>query len=804
MTGGLNVKISLITLLGRRYNDNYGAVLQCLALQEFLRKHGYDIQVLDFDPTRIQSQSPFLVRVLKFLKKEHVFRRSLAYLKQFYHSRLFSNQNRQRSEVFNQFRNEYIRFTDQSCHSFEQVFRDWQSLHKRYELFLVGSDQVWNSRFHNTNSLKVYLLNFVNYGVKISYASSVAANIPDELVSLYRNSLSSFFRISVREEGSAVELSKILGSKPTVVLDPTFLLSAEDWASYAESPAKSVNPQFVFVYDLYRSKNIIPVVERITNRYGIKYVNYDPAILLLRKYKGSNLLLNFYTYGPKEFLWLIKNSKFVVTSSFHGMVFAIIFGKPFYVILWDDKGKIKQNDRVTDVLSKLGLQDRAFTDPKEILRRGLDESIDWEQVYEKLEKLKQESAEWLLNAISEALKERENPRKYENVSTVHDCYGCFACYNVCPHGAVEMVFNEEGFYFPKVDNDLCTKCGLCVQVCPALKFPENENLEKPRTYVAWSLDEPTRLASASGGIYPELAKAIIEKGGTVFAVGWNKEWLPEHMEISTTNDISKTVSSKYLQSYVGKSYEKILKDAKEGRKVLFVGTPCQVAGLKNIIRKTLEPEEMRNVLLIDLVCHGVNSSLLFKKYLGEVFRAEEISEINFRSKDTGWSRFSFKVLKKNGKSVLKPHYKDAFFYGFLKNLYLRRSCYECPFSTLPRQGDLTLGDFWGVPEKYKDEGGVSVVLVNNEKGMDAFQELIKDSRIFAEEVPLEMATKSNPRIYSGYMEVPLEREKILKEYRHKSWRYIEKNYIKPPKGIRGLARRAMSLSKRVVRKLLKR
>jgi coenzyme F420-reducing hydrogenase beta subunit len=151
----------------------------------------------------------------------------------------------------------------------------------------------------------------------------------------------------------------------------------------------------------------------------------------------------------------------------------------------------------------------------------------------------------------------------------------------------------------------------------------------------------------------------------------------------------------------------------------------------------------------------------------------------------------------------KHHLKDPFFYGFLVDLYLNRICYECPFSTLPRQGDITLGDFWGVPEKYKDERGVSVILVNSEKGMSVLNELLKKKRIFAEEVPLEWATKNNPRIITGQMKVPEKREEILKNIHTKNWKYIERKYIKPPTGMRGLIRKGINLFKRILKKTLK-
>lgn len=391
----------------------------------------------------------------------------------------------------------------------------------------------------------------------------------------------------------------------------------------------------------------------------------------------------------------------------------------------------------------------------------------------------------------------------KNVSIVNVCSGCFACYNVCPAGAIEIVLSREGFYVPKIDKSLCTNCGLCLEACPVVNVPGSaDRFAVPETHVSWSLGEKTRLNSSSGGLYPELAKLTLENGGVVLAVGWNEEWLPQHKELNSFDQIPETVGSKYVQSYVGAVYDRIAELVRNRKQILFVGTPCQVAGLRNFIRQRQITEN--NILLVDLVCHGVPSPLVFKKYLDEEFISDEITSISFRDKATGWSNFSFSVYHDISRKYSVPHRKDSFFWGFLINLYLNKICYNCPFSELPRQGDITLGDFWGVPDKYKDEKGVSVVLINSSRGKEFFGQLVRSKRVFAEQVPLETATKSNPRIISGHMKVPNERDKLLMEIHSKSWKYISRKYIKPPVGLRWFVRRCLGFVKRVLKKIIKR
>jgi len=214
-----------------------------------------------------------------------------------------------------------------------------------------------------------------------------------------------------------------------------------------------------------------------------------------------------------------------------------------------------------------------------------------------------------------------------------------------------MVLSKEGFYVPKIDKSLCTNCGLCLKVCPVVNAPSSEDrFSEPKVYISWSLDEKTRLNSSSGGLYPELAKLILENGGIVFAVGWNKEWLPQHKEVSDYSQLSETLGSKYVQSYVGDTYRRIAELTEYGKKVLFVGTPCQVAGLRNFIKQRRVIED--SVFLVDLVCFGTPSPSVFKKYLTENFNNKKITAISFRDKVTGWSTSSFSYMTRLQEFIL--------------------------------------------------------------------------------------------------------------------------------------------------------
>lgn len=327
------------------------------------------------------------------------------------------------------------------------------------------------------------------------------------------------------------------------------------------------------------------------------------------------------------------------------------------------------------------------------------------------------------------------------ITDKNKCSGCNACYNICPVNAISMLEDKEGFKYPIIDDTKCTKCGLCAKTCPInnTKFENNEN---PKCYAYMAKDD-IRKDSASGGAFAHLAYHFIKNDGYVCGAVYTQDWSVEHIVSNKIEDILRMQSSKYLQSDTKSCYKEIKQILEDGKKVLFSGTPCQVAGLKAFLRKDYE-----NLYCLDLVCHGVPSPKVFKKYLDEIYGLENVKKYNFRSKEpNGWSCCCC-CETTTGKKFYKDKKEDEFYIPFLKNLLLRTCCGNCKFNKLPRQGDLSIGDFWGINEyskKLNDKKGTSVILANNEKAPYLINILKNNSKLL-QEVLLKYALPKNHNI----------------------------------------------------------
>ncbi len=340
------------------------------------------------------------------------------------------------------------------------------------------------------------------------------------------------------------------------------------------------------------------------------------------------------------------------------------------------------------------------------------------------------------------------------------CTGCGACYNICPHNAIQMVEDERGFLKPFIDDAKCVNCGLCKKTCPVLHY-ESKNFEKPKTFAFINNDEKTRLKSASGSVFPAFAKYVLEKNGVAFGVIYDDEMKVCHSMATNWQDIEKMQSSKYVQSDTKDTYKKAKQELDSGRFVLFTGTPCQIAGLKSYLKKDYD-----NLLTIDLICHGVPSRKVFEKYNREFMQAKKdsgkILNINMRSKIKGW-QYALTTTTTITTTYHTPNTKEYFMQIFLSNLSINDSCCDCQFNKLPRVADITMGDFWGVEHFDKsldDKKGTSIILLNSPKGEKYF-DLIKQFA-FIKEVPLEVAVKYNPNIYSSSKPHP-KREEFFKD-----------------------------------------
>lgn len=342
------------------------------------------------------------------------------------------------------------------------------------------------------------------------------------------------------------------------------------------------------------------------------------------------------------------------------------------------------------------------------------------------------------------------------------CVGCTACVSKCPKHCLDIVYDEAGFAYPKLSNaEYCKKCNLCERVCPILNKTEIDN-ESTSAFAAFSLDNQIRSESSSGGIFTELALQVLSKNGLVYGAAYNDSWMVEHIAVDTIEKLHKLRGAKYVESSLEGVFSEIECQLNNKREVLFSGTPCQVAGLKSFLKK-----DYANLFCVDFVCHGIPSPLAWKKYIDERKRVDGEIEmpcsINQRSKETGWSRYSYSsvIVYPDGRKYSAVSNDDLYMKLFCNDYISRKSCKFCTFKGYARLSDITLGDFWGiwdiVPEM--DDGkGTSIVLTHSKKGREAFLNL--EDRVKYRDTTLEEAARENPALLYAALEKK-ERKNIL-------------------------------------------
>lgn len=354
------------------------------------------------------------------------------------------------------------------------------------------------------------------------------------------------------------------------------------------------------------------------------------------------------------------------------------------------------------------------------------------------------------------------------------CSGCAACYNACIVQAIDMVADKEGFVYPQIDFNKCIRCDKCAKVCPYVNPLETE-ADLQKCFVAYNKNIEDRFSSSSGGIFVALAKEILREDGIVFGAAFDENYMVYHKSAENEKEIISLMGSKYLQSRIGTIYQEVFSQIKRDRKVLFVGSSCQIGGLMSYLGKSYN-----NLICVDFICLGIPSPKVWSDYLDTFFERDKIRFINFKDKSLGWHTFSLRI-KGEDKNFVKNGKLTYFFSGYFKQLYSRPSCSSCIFKQGNRISDITISDCWGyhkIAPEMDDNKGLSSIVCHTEKGIGLFERI--KWQLEYKEANFEDVLKYNGN-YNTSVAMGEQRDNFWRDYDCLPKKRVFRKYCKPDK-----------------------
>lgn len=715
------MKAGLVTFY---HLHHYGALLQAAATQRALASLGWDCETIDY----------FVNQDNRILKPPTSPKRAA---NDAFNALNYSALKR-RQRRFEDFSKARLNLTSRRYESWEEL----REAALPYDLLVSGSDQIWNPTIFPDGRFDPVFFGAFSPLRKIAYAPSFGVpRIPAGMEAELKSYLEGYSHLSVREASGREIIQAASGREAAVVLDPTLLLTAEEWSAMAAK--RTVQGEYILCYCISRSGALEPYIRRLAEDTGLPVVQ-----LCGTRRKVHPKARMIFDAGPAEFLTLFQNAAFVCTNSFHGTVFSVQFQRPFFTAVAPAELQEPERSRTFSLLSRLGLTDR-------VVGRGdsadLRAQPDWPAAQARLTAAREEAMAFLKAALAdEPYRPSGENRGKDGDPVLADrahCTGCTACAAVCPRDAISMVRNREGFSVPSVDRDKCVHCGICSKTCPILRSREQKPL--PAAFAAWNQKEDVRRDSSSGGAFSALADYVLEGGGVVYGAALDGRQHLRHIACFRKEDLWRLRGSKYVQSDLESVFREV-RQCLETRQVLFTGTPCQVDGLYRYLGG--RPE---NLTTCDLICHGVPSPGVWEdmaRYI-EKKRGRALQAVRFRNKVEGWKNSHFTAVYDDGTVDTHPLYETEYGRGFGRALFLRPCCYRCPYACMNRPGDFTLGDFWGLrPDELPEEQqkGVSLLLVNTSHGSHVFDRLHLSCRPF----PVERAIAGNPRLASPVVQPP--------------------------------------------------
>lgn len=690
------------------FKDNYGSMLQSYATKKILDNNNIPNETISIDGNKDFSKGKkkyYLSQLFNF----NFIKSKLGMIKLKFDKKINKELGRNisiRSKKYKEFRKDIN--LSHSCNTYQDLT---ELAKEKYSNIVVGSDQLW---LPVNVVADYYTLNWVPKEInKISYSTSFGvSNVPKKYNELYKKFLTRINHLSVREESGVKLIKELSGLDAKWVCDPTMLLTREEWEQEMV-PERIIKDKYILCYFLGNNIEHRKFAERLKEKKGYKIVSLNHADEYV-KYSDKFCDLAPFDIGPREFLNLVKNSEYVLTDSFHCTVFSLIFNKTFNCFRRHKaSNKGSTNSRLDSLLNVAGVSVERIISGTENVEEVLETKIDYKIVNKNIDKFRDESKKWLLKSINWTTEEE---KKHIEINDKELCSGCTACKNICPKDAIEMVRDEEGFLYPKVNKEKCIDCGLCKKTCPIIN-KQLHNEYKSKAYIYQNKNEEVRKNSTSGGFYSALGEYVINNGGVVFGAAFDENFIVNHESANTIEELSKFRKSKYVQSNLNETFKDVKKYLTEGKLVCYSGTPCQIAGLKSFLKKDYD-----NLILMDLMCHSVPSPLYFEKYKEYILKkmnAKKIISIDFRDKSKYGYKYSMMTIETDNGTYSQGIDTDPYLRAFFGDYSVRPSCYHCSFKTQKRVSDITIWDCFNIGDldkSFNDDRGTTRVLSQSEKG----------------------------------------------------------------------------------------
>ena len=648
---------------------NHGAVLQAYALQCFIEKLGYAAGIFDYRSPGTES-----------------LKGKLIHLSRLAHRKAYA----EKEEKFQAFSREALKL----------------NLEKNAAVFIAGSDQVWNPE--GCMDPAYFLRIFPEDSVKASYAASLGVSrIPEEKKAEFGQLLSAFDAVSVREASAKEELESLCTGEIEVHVDPVLLFDRNFWIREARVVA-GLPEEYILVYALRPVKNLNRLIDWLQGETGAKVVLIDEQGFLAWQIRHDIVLRNL---GPREFLWLAACARAVISTSFHGAAFSLIFHKELYPVIDPEKPS-----RTANLTESFGIP--AICEDMSDFKRA--DHTDWEALDRRLV-LEREKSKGYIDGLY--LKTQLYPLKKPHIGQIlQDCTGCGCCETACPEQAIVMTRHPEGgFLFPSVKESACTGCGKCLKLCPARM--ENNHLQVPvKAACAWHQDAEALSKSTSGGVFRALADMVLSEGGLVIGVKFTEGYQGTVYTSSDESPIEEMQGSKYIAPDPAGIAARVKEALDQKRLVLLSGAPCHVSGILNLVGRH------EKLLSCDFICRGMPAPEAYRAHLKALGKKEKslVKKVEFRSKIDGWNRSKVRYHLGSGKIInVRKGFRDSYYHCFaLSHVNVRECCTDCHFSEA-HAADITMGDYWnyrfsGIP---KNRHGMSLVLANSEKGQEYMDRL---------------------------------------------------------------------------------